>query len=71
MSLPYPTLIPGLRRPFVQVKGIVYFGRYEGFFGPWLARWVGSLNDRYLAMEANGLKARCAELASQSNSSTP
>src|SRR5438046_8830427 len=27
MALPYPTLIPGLRSPFDQVKGIVYFGR--------------------------------------------
>jgi hypothetical protein len=27
MALPYPTLIPGLRSPFAQVKGIVYFGR--------------------------------------------
>jgi hypothetical protein len=27
MSLPYPTLIPGLRSPFDQVGGIVYFGR--------------------------------------------
>src|SRR6266498_685748 len=27
MPLPYPTIIPGLRSPFDQVKGIVYFGR--------------------------------------------
>ena len=27
MALPYPTLIPGLRSPFDQVNGIVYFGR--------------------------------------------
>jgi Domain of unknown function (DUF5069) len=27
MSQPYPTIIPGLRSPFEQVKGIVYFGR--------------------------------------------
>ena len=27
MPIPYPTLIPGLRSPFDQVKGIVYFGR--------------------------------------------
>ena len=27
MALSYPTLIPGLRSPFDQVKGIVYFGR--------------------------------------------
>ncbi len=27
MPLPYPTHIPGLRSPFDQVRGIVYFGR--------------------------------------------
>lgn len=27
MALPYPTIIPGLRSPFDQVNGIVYFGR--------------------------------------------
>lgn len=27
MAQPYPTLIPGLRSPFDQVKGIVHFGR--------------------------------------------
>jgi len=27
MALPYPTIIPGLRSPFDQVQGLVYFGR--------------------------------------------
>lgn len=27
MAQPYPTLIPGLRSPFEQVNGLVYFGR--------------------------------------------
>ncbi len=27
MPLPYPTLIPGLRSPFDQVRSLVYFGR--------------------------------------------
>ena len=27
MALSYPTLIPGLRSPFEQVGGVVYFGR--------------------------------------------
>ena len=27
MAIPYPTLIPGLRSPFVKVQGLVYFGR--------------------------------------------
>jgi len=39
--------------------------RYEGLLGRWLAQWTGRLNERYLAMEATGLKARCAELNSK------
>jgi Domain of unknown function (DUF5069) len=27
MALPYPTIIPGLRSPSEQIKGLVYFGR--------------------------------------------
>ena len=27
MAFPYPTIIPGLRSPFDQVNGLVYFGR--------------------------------------------
>ena len=27
MAQPYPTIIPGLRSPFDQIQGIVYFGR--------------------------------------------
>lgn len=27
MSLPYPTIIPGLRSPHDQINGLVYFGR--------------------------------------------
>jgi len=27
MAHPYPTIIPGLRRPFDPVNGLVYFGR--------------------------------------------
>jgi gluconokinase len=27
MALPYPTIIPGLRSPSDQVRGLVYFGR--------------------------------------------
>jgi len=33
--------------------------------GPLLTRWKWGLNQRYLAMEANGLKARCAEWAAE------
>jgi hypothetical protein len=36
---------------------------YEGLLGGLLARWIGELNERYLAMEANGLKSRCTDLS--------
>jgi hypothetical protein len=42
--------------------------RYEGLFGAWLARWTRHLNERYLALEANGLQARCTELAAKTHS---
>lgn len=41
---------------------------YQGLLGAILARWVGELNDRYLVLEASGLKARCLELAAGSGS---
>ena len=41
---------------------------YEGVLGALLARWIGDLNARYLAMEANGLKARCTDLAAKPSS---
>jgi uncharacterized membrane protein len=44
---------------------------YEGWFGTLLARWVGRLNDRYLAMEANGLKARAVEFSAQAGAGLP
>ena len=44
--------------------------RYEGLLRRLLARWTGELNERYLAMEANGLQARCTELAAKSHSET-
>ena len=34
---------------------------YEGWIGALLARWIGDLNERYLAMEAAGLKAHCTK----------
>ena len=45
--------------------------RYEGLLGAWLARWTRTLNERYLAMEANGLKARCSALATKSEPPGP
>jgi len=44
---------------------VTLYIRYEGLLGALLARWVGGLNNRYLELEANGLKARCAELAAK------
>jgi uncharacterized protein YndB with AHSA1/START domain len=32
--------------------------RYEGLFGPWFARRTRGITDRYLDLEANGLKKR-------------
>lgn len=32
---------------------------YTGMFGDWLARVTRELTERYLVMEADGLKARC------------
>jgi hypothetical protein len=40
---------------------------YEGLFGRLLARWVGNLNERYLALEAEGLKKHCVERRAQCN----
>src|SRR4051812_42548737 len=39
---------------------------YQGILGRLLAWWTRNLNERYLAMEANGLKARCTDLARSS-----
>src|SRR5258706_10698546 len=36
---------------------VTLFIHYEGLLGALLARWTGDLNERYLAMEADGLKA--------------
>jgi hypothetical protein len=38
---------------------------YGGCLGALLALWTRALNERYLALEANGLKARCTELAAR------
>ena len=39
---------------------------YEGLFGALLTRWIDNLNNRYLSMEATGLKSRCTELSAKS-----
>lgn len=66
------SVVPGLRvtaRHTVEASTVgsrvTLSIRYEGLFGPWLARRTRDLNERYLAMEANGLKMRCAELAAR------
>ena len=41
---------------------------YQGLLGGLLARWVGSLNERYLMLEADGLKKHCIELAAKVDS---
>jgi uncharacterized membrane protein len=36
--------------------------RYAGLFGPLMARWTRHVNNRYLAMEADGLRRRCISI---------
>jgi len=69
------SVAPGLRvtaRHYAENSGsgcrVTLSIHYEGLLGTLVARWVGSLNDRYLAMEAAGLEARCTELATKSSS---
>jgi hypothetical protein len=64
------SVAPGVRvvarhwvEPAVDGCRVTLSIRYEGLLGALLARWVGDLNDRYLALEADGLKARCVALA--------
>ena len=62
MSLPYPTLIPGLRSPFDQVGGIVYFGR---MLDKIRLHAAGKLPESWEAMRGAGTKGtfdwRCCE----------
>jgi hypothetical protein len=64
------SVAPGVRVTARHIVGALPTGshvtlsiHYQGWLGAWLARWTRNLNERYLEMEANGLKARCAELA--------
>jgi len=43
---------------------------YAGWLGALVARWKRDLNERYLALEANGLKTRCLELAAMPSAPT-
>ncbi len=60
MAQPYPTIIPGLRSPAAQVKGLVYFGRMLDKIR--LAA-VGELPEGWQAMRGtpskNTFDARC------------
>jgi hypothetical protein len=62
MSHLYPTIIPGLRSPFDQVKGIVYFGRMLDKIR--LAA-AGKLPEAWLAMRGCSMKgnfdSRCCQ----------
>src|SRR5262245_33021387 len=40
---------------------------YEGLLGTLVARWTGELNERYLALEADGLKSRCTGFVARLN----
>jgi len=58
--------LPGMRviahhrlEPFGAGCRVTLSVRFEGLFGGALARWTGDLNDRYLELEANGLKRYC------------
>jgi uncharacterized membrane protein len=64
------SVAPGVRvtaRHAVEAAGagsrVTLSIHYEGFLGALLARLTRHLNERYLTMEADGLKARCADPA--------
>jgi len=73
-SFTWVSRAPGLRvtaRHTVAAAGngscVTLSIHYEGLLGGLMARRVGNLNEDYLALEANGLKARCTELAAKLN----
>ena len=41
---------------------------YEGLFGPLMARWTRKVNDRYLALEAHGLRERSKSIVGEMRS---
>lgn len=69
-SFTWISLAPGVRVTARHEVEVIAGGvrvtlsiRYEGLLGSMLARYVGDLNQHYLALEANGLRARCVALA--------
>lgn len=74
-SFTWVSVVPGVRvtarhaiEPIADGALVTLSICYEGFFGKWLARWIGEVNERYLALEAEGLKARCTAEAIRSYS---
>jgi len=62
----WESAVPGIRvvaqhciEPIVTGSRVILSIAYAGVFGRWLARGTRELNERYLEMEANGLKDRC------------
>ena len=53
MALSYPTLIPGLRSPFEQVKGVIYFGR---MLDKVRLHAAGNLPEGWQAMRGSAMK---------------
>src|SRR5688572_15134851 len=69
-SFTWVSVVPGVRVTARHTVDAIASGsrvtlsiQYQGLLGPLLARWTRHLNERYLAMEAHGLKTRCADLA--------
>ena len=69
------SVAPGIRvtarhtvEPIATGTRVTLSIRYDGLLRRLLARWTGDLNERYLALESNGLKAHCTELAAKSHS---
>jgi hypothetical protein len=62
MAQPYPTIIPGLRSPFDQISGIVYFGR---MLDKMRLAAAGKLPEAWQPMRGTKLKgtfdARCCD----------
>ena len=72
VSFTWVSLAPGVRVTARHTTEACAIGsrvtlsvHYGGCLGALLALWTRPLNERYLALEANGLKARCTELAAK------
>ena len=72
VSFTWVSLAPGVRvtaRHTTEASAIgsrvTLSVHYGGCLGALLALWTRHLNERYLALEANGLRARCTELAAR------